>query len=167
MPPSPEKGVTARSPDGDTFTLSIEARAIQVTETVSIGTERSEGMAAGAPEASRAGRLEALLAALDRKPGEGHRRHRYPGLTDAADVAARAAEDWDREFAGRQVSRGEFAAGIRAGLDCWAARPDTRSRSTEFRVFRSEVAVEIRARLDRWAADAEPESQDINGPGSG
>lgn len=167
-PQSPENAVTARNADGDTFTLSIEARAIQVSETVCIGTGSAGGKTEGALDAARAGRIGALREALERNPGHGGRRHRYPELADAADVAARAAEEWDREYARRPGSRRDFAAGIRSGLDRWmAGEGASRPRAEEYRVFRSEVAVEISARLETWTGSAEPEAQDLAGPGSG
>jgi hypothetical protein len=164
-PALPDDGAAARSSDGDTFTLSLEARAIQVSETITIETAGVAGKPGGATESARPGRLEALMEALGRKRGHGDRRCRYPGLADAADVAARAAEDWDREFAGHKGSRRDFAAGIRAGLDRWAAGGEAaRPRAQEYRAFRSEVAVEISARLEIWTAASGPEGQAAPGP---
>jgi hypothetical protein len=155
---SPEKGVTARNADGDTFTLSVEARAIQVTETVTVESGSACGKPEGPAGPSRADRLDALMEALDRKHAHGDRRHRYPDLIDPDDVADRAAEDWDREFAGRSGSRRDFAGSVRARLDRWASGGgEARAIRAEHRAFRSEVAVQIGARLETWVGSGEPD----------
>lgn len=165
---SAPKAATARNADGDTFTLSIEARAIQVSESISIenrtgGAKPSRAESPGPLSRAEAvarlqeGRLQALLEALDRRHDQGERRHGYPRLADAGDVAARAAEEWERDYAERAGSRREFAAGLREKLERWTAgHTDDRDTGAELRVFRSEVAMRIDARLEDWAAAEDP-----------
>ncbi len=157
----PQKAATARNADGDTFTLSIEARAIQVSESISIetGTRTGGPTQPGADAAARLheSRSQALLEALERKHARGDRRHGYPQLSDAGDVAARAAAEWESGYAGRAGSRREFAADLRAKLERWTAgQTDGRNTGAELRVFRSEVAMRIDARLENWVAAEDP-----------
>lgn len=155
------------SRDGDIFSLSFEARAIQVTRSVTIETA-DDASGFGTPgeseRLSSGGRVEALMDMLDalaerRAQGHSGRRHghaHYPRLGDADDVAATMLDHWARELAERGGSRRDFADELRGRLDKWkSAGSESVSRvSVEVREFRSEVSLKVSAGLDDWSAEA-------------
>jgi hypothetical protein len=147
----------ARNADGDTFTLSVEARAVQVTESITIETEGPAGPA-GDAACLPSGPSEPSPAP-DLPHGHGRRHHGYPRLADPEDVAARIAEAWDQEHKARGGSRQAFAAAARARLAHWKAGDHGAPRmQVEHEEFRSEVAIRIEARLEQWANAGEPEA---------
>ena len=161
--PSEAGAPLARSADGDTFTLSVEARVIQVTESVTIESDGDCARPGEADRLARHGQVEGLMEALDRSHGHG-RRHGYPRLADAEDVASRIAEDWDREFAARGGSRRDFAEALRQRLDRWRdAGSGARRMTLEHSEFHSEVAVRITERLGSWAEDGAAPAPEASG----
>jgi hypothetical protein len=151
----------ARSADGDTFTLSVEARAVQVTESITIETED----AGAAPDGA------CLPSGPSGPPGRPHAYGRHPGyprLADPEDVAARIAETWDQEHKARGGSRRDFAAATRARLDHWKSGGQGASRiRIEHEEFRSEVAIRLSARLEQWLNAGDPPdgpSAPVSGP---
>lgn len=159
----------ARSQDGDTFTLSFEARAISVTR--SITSETSEDAGGARPSESdrlssggRARALMDMLEAIAERRAQGHsgRRHHnphFPKLADADDLAATMLDHWKREHAERGGSRRGFADELLGRLDKWrAGGSGSVSRVTlEVEEFRAEVSLKVTAGLGEWAG-GEPDA---------
>ena len=165
--------LVARSQDGDTFTLSVEARAIQVSRKITI---ESSGKGDTCGKSGESGRMagdahaNALMDALDQASGHSHKHHKrahghFPQLGDAEDLAARLREHWDREHAQKGGSRGDFADQVRQRLAAWDARKDSSSSSrvtVSYQEFRTEVSVRISASLDAWSGADAPGSADTD-----
>lgn len=166
-------GAYQRNKDGDTFTLSIEARSIQISGTLIIddsgkalsdasawkgrdaetfGAEYLEGL--GLPSDARM--VNAFLDAMRkyREGGDGHdgrgRQHHFPRLGDAEDLAERLLEHLGRQQAETGGSRAELADGVRRRLNDWAT-PASKA-AVEFREFRGEVRMKMNYGLDAWVA---------------
>ncbi|MDQ3003216.1 MAG: hypothetical protein M3Y08_18395 [Fibrobacterota bacterium] len=155
----PPKGdECARSKDGDTFTLSIEARSLQVSQTITIETDDAAGKSGRNGEAERLGGgfVNALLDAMDKADGK-HRkpRHQFPELTDPEDVASKVLEQLNRDHADQGGTRLDFADAVKKRLADW--KPSAARISVEYQEFRSQVNMAISGGLDAWASEGNSE----------
>ncbi len=159
--------LVARNQDGDTFTLSIEARAIQISRKITIETT-NDGEGCGKPSESDRlsshGQVNSLMDALDMSTGHTHKhqkRHHghFPQLGDADDLAARLREHWDKEHAEKGGAREDFAEAIRKRLDAWKSKGESSANgrtTVSYEEFRTEVSIRISASLTAWAGDNSP-----------
>ena len=149
----PKSDECARSKDGDTFTLSIEARTLQVSQTITIETNDAAGKTSRDGEAERLGGgfVNALLDAMDKADGK-HRkpRHQFPELTGPEDLASKVLEQLNRDHAEKGGTRLDFADAVKKRLADW--NPSAARVSVEYQEFRSQVKMTISGGLDAWAA---------------
>lgn len=140
-----------RNADGDSFTLSIEARTMQVSESVTVEESGDAQAAQSASTDKLGGAIDSFLDAFDKVGGKGshHKRHHhFPQLGDAEDVAGQAMQHVDKEHSGKDCSRSEFADEIKGRLASWKA---TKSVSVEYTEFREQVSISLSSSLDAWA----------------
>jgi hypothetical protein len=160
---APKGNECGRSKDGDTFTLSIEARTLQVSQTITIETDDAAGGTGRAGEAERitGGFVNALLDAMDKADGK-HRkpRHHFPELTGPEDVASKVLEQLNRDHAEKGGTRLDFADAVKKRLADW--KPSAGRVSLEYQEFRSQVNMTISGALDAWAAAGPEASADGN-----
>lgn len=174
-----KSGECARSKDGDTFTLSIEARTLQISKTITIETTGSgDGAdAAGAAGQSQqpggkdrlTGMVSSLMDALKTMGGKnGKHRHHFPHLSDPEDVANKILDRLDKDYAEKGGSKTDFAAEIKKKLADWKASGSSSRTTVEYQEFRSDVHMQLTSGLDSWAKGENPAGTDAaTGTGAG
>jgi hypothetical protein len=169
-------GECARSKDGDTFSLSIEARTLQISQSITIeNSGAEEGANADAAEQSKqptgtdtfktGGLVNALMDALKTISGKGdkHRPH-FPGLSGPSDVANALLDQLDKLHAEKGGSKADFAAEIKKRLAGWKQAGSSTRVTVEYQEFRSEVRMQLTSGLDAWAQGPDAAGTD---PGAG
>ncbi|MEO7427724.1 MAG: hypothetical protein ABI036_21250 [Fibrobacteria bacterium] len=125
-----------RSKDGDTFSLSIEARTIRISESYEV----SGGEA-----------LQAISGPHAKQGKDDRHRHHFLSLENPGDVAENLLEQITRRHATQGGSKADAAADIKKRLADW--KPAAGKATVEYLEFRSQVHMRLSQGLDAWVQD--------------
>lgn len=154
----------ARSKDGDTFTLSIEARTLQVSRTITIETDDAAQVKSGRPseeERVGGGFVKALLEEMDKADGKYRKpRHLFAPLSGPEDVAGKMLASLDSDHAAAGGTRLDFADAVKKRLEQW--KPSATRVTMEYQEFSSQVKLMMTGGLDAWARKDKDDSKPGN-----
>lgn len=148
-----DSGASIRSQDGDTFTLSRQARTLRDAERTAAAAGTTDTDSAG-----QAGWKAAGPVGPDRPSTEDGRRYGFPPLADAVDVAETLLSGINTARPAHGESKADFAESAKRKLRNWISGPAGNTEA--YPGFRGQVAERLIAGLVSWAADGQDPDPD-------